>query len=270
MEFFAAAYLDAQLREGKSFKDVLSELRFNDQWDEVIEMLAGITERPAELVIWLNKQAQIKQQWHASVLAKRCLVASDALSDLHACVSVIRAPIIAPGLSSETEEIEDIPDEIFESLGAIRDPRAVMPFFQLLRFKLLNRYDGDVDGFYFCESNECHALAQFVYPQAIGPLTAFLDQVKNEGCEENEGLVELVETHLSVIRYCVDKDPLLALECTDVEIRRRAANILGEIGDTTSLPILENIVREDKGSSLFGSVADAARRAIEKIKERHP
>lgn len=97
-----------------------------------------------------------------------------------------------------------------------------------------------------------------------------MDQVKDEGREEDEGLVELVETHLNVIRYCIDEDPLLALECTDAEVRRCAANILGEIGDTKALPILENIVREDKGRSLFGNVADAAQRAIEKIKERDP
>jgi hypothetical protein len=139
MEFFAAAYLDSQLRGDKSYNDVLSKLFFNNQWDEVIEMLAAITERPAELVLWLNKQAEIKQQWHAAVLAKRCLVASDALSDPHACVSVLRAPTIAPELSSETDEIEYIPDEIFESLGAMCDERAVIPFFQLLRFKLIKK-----------------------------------------------------------------------------------------------------------------------------------
>jgi hypothetical protein len=275
MEFFAAAYLDTKLLDGQSLTEVLGKLPFSNQWDEVIEMLAGITDKPAELVLWLNKLAAIKQQWHAAVLAQRCLVASRAIHDLHACLSVIRAPVIAPQDAVEIEDIRNIPEEVFEALGGMGDPRAVEPFFQLF----IN--DGcDIEDIYFVESTKCRSLSYFVYPAAIKPLTKIFEEVSAEGNEENKGFLELVEDHLFLLHYLYngdsspldlhsEADPLLALENTDAEVRRCAANILGETGDSKALPILEIMVREDKGRTLFGSVANAALKAIEKIKERH-
>jgi len=61
----------------------------------------------------------------------------------------------------------------------------------------------------------------------------------------------------------------LLLYDEDAEVRRRVAEVLGEEGDSKSLSELERVVQQDEGVTLFGSVADAAKEAIRKIKQRH-
>ena len=68
--------------------------------------------------------------------------------------------------------------------------------------------------------------------------------------------------------------PVLKIVSTRIQVvlerlNRGFIEFLGEIGDIKALPILENIARDDKGRTLFGNVADAAQKAIGKIKERH-
>ena len=58
-----------------------------------------------------------------------------------------------------------------------------------------------------------------------------------------------------------------ALGDPDEEVRQEAAQVLGEISDSRALPELAQIAREDMGKTPWGSVAEAATKAVEKIKE---
>jgi HEAT repeat protein len=64
--------------------------------------------------------------------------------------------------------------------------------------------------------------------------------------------------------------PLIAaLRDPEADVRERAAWALGEIGDTRALSELEHVTREDTGKTRSGtSVADAARKAIARIRKR--
>ncbi len=67
--------------------------------------------------------------------------------------------------------------------------------------------------------------------------------------------------------------PLIAaLHDSDPNIRWQATRILGGIGDARALPELERLAQEDRaktmGTSSLVNVADAARQAVEKIKNK--
>jgi len=64
-------------------------------------------------------------------------------------------------------------------------------------------------------------------------------------------------------------EPLIgALDDPNEWVRRQAAWALGEIGDARALPELERVAREDTGKTPWGSVAEAAREAAERIRRR--
>lgn len=125
VEFFAAAYFDTKLRAGQDYAAVLGELPLNSQWHEVIEMLCGISDHPAELVLWLNQQAFTRREWRLAALATRCLKASNAVYDKDACLSVINLLTVVPQDSDEMHEIGDIPDEMVDTLKRIDGPHIV-------------------------------------------------------------------------------------------------------------------------------------------------
>jgi len=65
-------------------------------------------------------------------------------------------------------------------------------------------------------------------------------------------------------------EPLIAaLRDPNAYVRWCAADALGKIGDARALPELERVAREDTGKTWRGaSVADAAREAIARIRQR--
>jgi HEAT repeat protein len=382
VEFFAAVYLDAELLAGQDCAVVLSEILFNNQWNEVTEMLAGISDLSAQLVLWLNEQAVTKKEWRLAALATRCLKAGNAVYDKDACLSVINLITVAPQNSDEIEEIRDIPEEVVETLermggplmvdplinvvenvygytaqraavalghigdrkavvpligflqrdtndtgtlagvvealGELGDPRAIEPLIKLSQegdyhsgpfsficedalwalekildqcvverlIQLLSCYEegtvasplstlimsiSDVlkpeASRSFKDTLHLSALDSLLYtehPQFIRPLRIFLDEIK----DRNTGLDDLISSNLQRIRERQDESPLLALLNPDPEVRRRAIIILGEVGDVWVAQQLEQLVRDDLGRTLFGTVADAAQEAIEKIQKR--
>ncbi len=382
-EFFAAGYLDTKLRAGQDFATLLSELPFNSQWNEVIEMLGGISDRASELVLWLNQQALTKKEWHLAALAIRCLKAGNAVYDKEACLSVINLINVAPKDLDEIEEVRDIPDEIVETLKSMGDPHAVEPLITVLQnvygatadraavalgqlrnlqavAPLITILQSDTDdtgklagvvealgelgdlravepliklsqeGDYhsgpfsficedalwalekiidqcaverliqilFCHKenvdsaplstliksitdvlkltesqgyfndtlhlNVLYSLMHIEHPQFIKPLRIFLDEIK----DRNTGLEDFISSNLQRIQERQDQYPLLALLNPDPEVRRRAAIILGEVGHVWAVQHLEQLARDDLGRTLFGTVADAAQEAIEKIQKR--
>jgi HEAT repeat protein len=382
-EFFAAIYLDTKLRAGQDFGTLLCELPINSQWNEVIEMLGGISDRSSELVIWLNQRALTKKEWHLAALATRCLKAGNAVYDKEACLSVVNLINVTPKGLNEIEEVRDIPDEIVETLKSMGDPHAVEPLMTVLQnvygatankaavalgqlrnlqvvdplitilqsdtddtgklagvvealgelgdlrvvepliklsqkgdhfngpfsficedalwalekiidqgavkrlIQILSCHKENVDSTplstliksitdvlkltelqgYFSDTlhlNVLYSLMDIEHPQFIKPLRIFLDEIK----ERNTGLENFISSNLQRIQELQDRHPLLALLNPDSEVRRQAAIILGEVGDLWVAQYLEKLARDDLGWSLFGTVADAAQEAIEKIQKR--
>jgi HEAT repeat protein len=91
LEYFATAHLDSQLRAGHSFAEVICDRHDNEWWGEVITMLAGISNRSAEMVVWLSLECVSKNRANILWLAMRCLETSAALDDESACKSIAEA-----------------------------------------------------------------------------------------------------------------------------------------------------------------------------------
>jgi HEAT repeat protein len=109
-----------------------------------------------------------------------------------------------------------------------------------------------------------YSLMHTEHSQFIRPLIVFQNEIKGK----DTGLEDFVSRNLQRICDRQDEYPLLALLNPDPEVRRRAAIILGEEGDTWMTQYLERLVRDDHGQTLFGTIADAAKEAKEKIQMR--
>src|SRR5262249_8015271 len=109
-----------------------------------------------------------------------------------------------------------------------------------------------------------YCLLQTQDPRLIKPLLAF----QHEHSGKKTGLEELVSHSLQRILDLQDAHPVVALLNPDPEVRRCAAIILGEEGNPRMVQRLERVIQEDRGQTLFGSVADAARAAKRKCEAR--
>jgi HEAT repeat protein len=137
------------------------------------------------------------------------------------------------------------------ALGRIGDPRAVEPLIQAL---------GDPDE--EVRWRAAWALGKIGDPRAVEPLIQALG--------DPDAWVRLgAALALGRIGDPRAIEPLIqALGDPDEEVRWRAAEALGEIGDLRALPKLERMARKDTGKTLWGSVAEAAREAAERIRRR--
>lgn len=114
-----------------------------------------------------------------------------------------------------------------------------------------------------------NALGKLGHPRAISLLVALREQELTwDVPDQDEYLLEEIEAALAGILKRRDQEPILALKDPDAEVRRQAACVLGEEGDITALALLREIIRSDREVTLFGSVAQAAREAVEKIEDR--
>lgn len=109
-----------------------------------------------------------------------------------------------------------------------------------------------------------YSLLQTQDPRLIKPLLAF----QHEHRGKKTGLEELVSDSLQRILDLQDAHPEVALLNPDPEVRRCAAIILGEEGNPRMVQRLKRVIQEDRGQTLFGSVADAARAAQKKCEAR--
>jgi HEAT repeat protein len=380
LEFFVAMYLDAKLEDGQDYITVLDQRPFNDRWNEILEILGGISKRAAGLVVWLNELSLAQRDWRLAALGTRCLKAGVAVHDRDACLSVVNMLKIAPLGSNERDEMSELPEEVVETLKNMGNPLALEPLISVLEnadsctgmyaakalgqignrravaplIKVIEEAYEDVDrvigaiealtelgdlqaieplikfsqagdvmsgsdcvacedaswaleklldrnaverlfeilsctkknvndsplsnllrpisdatsSSWFKDTMHLEALCSFCAtedPRLIGPLIAFQDEISGK----NTGLDELVSRNLERIRDRQDAEPLLALLNPDPEVRRRAVTILGGTGNERIRQLLERLVREDRGQTLFGKVADAAQEAIQEIQKRN-
>jgi HEAT repeat protein len=85
--------------------------------------------------------------------------------------------------------------------------------------------------------------------------------------DENRLVRRRAAEALGEIRDARAVEPLIgALRDRDSWVRRRAAEALEKIGDPRPLPHLRRVAREDEGKTPWGTVADAAREAIRRIR----
>lgn len=241
-----AAYMDSQLRTGLSFEKVLAERLFSDHWSEAIAMLAGINDRPVELVKWLSQEVERKNDWRRVLLVKRCWETSAASDDAEAQAAVIDALLVgfANGVSNEkgiayrgidprvrrlsihalasigAPAVERLIDSLkvglgvgagaADALGMVGDPRAVEPLIAALADE--ERSD--------TRRSAATALGRFGDPRATLALFAALsDEDEDVGWaaadalgeigdrEVVEPLIELLEGHGEEFSWLVDSEP---------------------------------------------------------------
>ena len=240
-EYFAAEALRVELEATRDYAAVLGDRPFTGEWDEVIAMLAGVYSDPISLVKWLATEVAARQQGHAALLAHRCWKTSDAAGDVGARTLVIKALIRA--LRDPDEWVQE---EAAEALGKIGKP-AVEPLIGAL---------GDPHG--WVRSGAAWALREIGDVRAVEPLIGAL-----RDSDENVRWVAVVA--LGKIGDVRAVEPLIeALGDQDEWVRYWAALALGVIGEARALPELERVAQEDQSES----VAEAARRAAERIRKR--
>jgi HEAT repeat protein len=338
LEYFAAEYLRRKLKDQPDYPRILGKRLFTGTWDEVIIMLAGISDRSAEMVKWLAAQMVEKKQWHAALLIQGCWETSDAARDLEARAAVIDGLIAALGdpdahvdwsvtralvrigvpaverliatlrdphgyvrnraldalVQIGPPAVEPLIDALRDpnpnmrkraagALGQIRDPRACASLIVALR-------DADV----VVRRRAAYALWEISCAQGVEPLIAVLhdtDAIVRQRAAYALGqlrdpravkpLISNLRDADKDVRACtVDAlgrigDPravealIAALHDSEPEVRWSAADALGRISDPRALAELERVAQEDKGHRKYrGRVADAARKAAEKIQRR--
>jgi hypothetical protein len=245
-EYFAAEYLAAKLQVRPDYKTVLGDRPFTEGWDEVTAMLAGICNRPGELVQWLSHEASARQQGRAALLVYRCLVTSNAMSDTEAHTAVADTLIGALG-----DPDPRVRSKAALALGKISDPRVVGHLIDALDDPNAEVRWGAV-----------FALGDIGDPRAVGPLIRMLgDPYVQVRLWAVASLVKIGAPAVELL--------ITALGNPDRKVRWGAAEALGRIGDPQALPELERVAREDTGVTWWdGHVADAAREAARRIRER--
>jgi HEAT repeat protein/energy-coupling factor transporter ATP-binding protein EcfA2 len=160
----------------------------------------------------------------------------------------IRGPAVGPLIGALWDEDSRVRRRAAEALGEIGDARAVGPLIGALRDK-----DSRV------RQKVAEALGKIGEP-AVEPLIGALR-------DENRLVRRRAGEALGEIRDARAVEPLIgALRDRDSWVRRRAAEALEKIGDPRPLPHLRRVAREDEGKTPWGTVADAAREAIRRIR----
>lgn len=142
------------------------------------------------------------------------------------------------------------------ALGILRARRAVGPLLKMLK-------QGDNDTMH----SFIRALGKIGDLRARPFLLELRGAERDNEVESDESLIEELDEALQSISIRVDSDPVIALNYPDAMIRREAALLLAKEGDFGALPKLRNLL-VDTEETLFGSVADAAKEAINQIEKR--
>lgn len=279
-EYFAAVHLNYEIRD-LQFEIALGERPFSSNWNEVIIMLAGISDQPVELVKWLAAQSLDKKQGRTAFLVHRCWETSDAVRSIEACTVVISALtaalhdpdcIVRWYAASALKEIgapavellctllrdqdKEVRVDVAGILGRIGNPLAIEPLITALR-----------DPYRDVRCYVALALQDIGAP-AVKPLCSALynsNIVVREGAAAAlraigtpavEPLIAVLsdpdaKVHkyaayaLADIRDSSIVEPLIvALRDPDKEVRWWAAHILGEIGDPRTVEPLIATLRD--------------------------
>jgi HEAT repeat protein/energy-coupling factor transporter ATP-binding protein EcfA2 len=219
----------------------------------------------------------------------------------------IGAPAVEPLIAVLHDPDAGVRWRVATALGNIRDTRAVEPLIAALhdpdtsvRWRVAKALGNIRD----TRAVECdpdasvrwraaEALGKIGHPRAVEPLIAALRDpdravhwyaalaLRRIGAPAVEPLIAALRDPDGGVRWHAAwqlgeiGDPravgplIAALRDPEADVRERAAWALGEIGDTRALSELEHVTREDTGKTRSGtSVADAARKAIARIRER--
>lgn len=136
------------------------------------------------------------------------------------------------------------------ALGEIGNPRAVEQLIAALQ-----------DKFPSVRMGAAFALGRMDDPRAVGALiSALQDPIPFVRWSVTSALEQINDPFTVGPLIAALKDP-------DSKVRRCAALALGKIGDPQALPELERLAREDKSMTILGGVAEAARTAVDKIRQ---
>jgi HEAT repeat protein len=213
LEYFAATFLEAQLRAGRTFAEVLGARLFDEAWGEVLVMLAGISDQPGAVVAALGRQVMDWQQGQRALLVMRCWETSSAAADPEATAALVEALLAA----TRTPENRYVPAQklrprVVEALAKVGPP-AVARLVAAL---------ADESG--PARSIAAAALGRIGDPQAVEPLIAAL----SDGWSRKNAAGALAS-----IGDARAAGPLFALlGDEDEDVRWKAAGALREIGDS--------------------------------------
>jgi HEAT repeat protein len=211
LEFFVALYLDTKLGDGHDYATVLAQRPCNERWNEVIEILGGITKHPGGLVVWLNELSLARKDWRLAALATRCLKAGSAAYDKEACLSVANMLEVAPPDIDETYEIGDLPEELIETLKQMGNPSALNPL-----ITILEKADG-------CAAmHAAKALGQIGNRRAIAPLIKVVEDAYDDIDRiigAMEGLAELGDSRAvePLLKFSQEGDSISGPGCVACE-----------------------------------------------------
>ncbi len=301
-EYFAADELRAWLEQRRDYDDILDYV-LDEKWYEVFLMLAGIYDRPDELAVAIAGDGMPS---YRAVLAWNCLQNSDKAREQSACnaliqplISAMRTDVAAVkvhwGIIAALREIgASAVDPLINSLkdadwgvrafaawtlGTIGDSRAAEPLRELLKdedeiVRMAAAFGlsllGDADALQtfisiLAETEQRSWLEEeFTSKRKLTPLEKEAASLVFAGL----GLGIPWEKAAALLRRLDVDSAIAALQDTDPLVRWIAIQALEWLGDSRALPHLEKLAREDTGRTLWGSVADAAREAAERIRRR--
>lgn len=90
-EYFAAEYLRQRLAKGQDYDSILGEHPFVETWNETIVMLAGIYDRPVDLVMWLGARVLERNDSQAAFLLQQCWETTSAVKSDQARRAIVNA-----------------------------------------------------------------------------------------------------------------------------------------------------------------------------------
>ncbi|MBM4430230.1 MAG: NACHT domain-containing protein [Chloroflexi bacterium] len=162
----------------------------------------------------------------------------------------IGEPAVEPLIQALRDPDERVRSWAVEAIGKIGKP-AVEPLIQVLH-----------DPNPWVRSGAAEALGRIGGHRAVVSLIqALRDPDEGVRYEAAVAMGEIGDAW--AVRYLIP-----ALRNPDARVRWRAAKALGKIGDPRALPWLEWVARGDRGKTPWGDVADAAMKAMERIRER--
>jgi HEAT repeat protein len=266
IEYFAAVYLKAEI--GDSRFEILGERSFSGKWDEVIVMLAGISDRPVELLRWLAARVVDIQHALGAFLVHRCFEASDATQEAGALAAVLDAFSVVLHDPNESVRV----DAAIILLN-IQHPRAIELIIAILPtvgrqdMLALNSALGYIRAPYVVEPSiialsnpevnvrtiAIGLLAQSGDKRAVEPLITTLR-------DASAWVRSRAALALGKIGDARAVKPLIAaLGDADEEVRRHAAESLGEIGDMHAVESLVAALHDTDIRVVLGVASALAR-----------
>jgi len=266
VEYFAAAALKHGLDTELTLDRMRRDAIFHDDWEEVIEMLAGIHDQPTEFIKWLGNwilkdkdrylDIHNRRIFDTACLLYRCWRTTKTLeSNEETKDIVVKALLIAMHTSNPITPVGDALEDIGGKL-----------IIDSLASELQNASP---------DSNSLFGMRALFVLKRIGdtsvikPLLNYYATRSDREIERNlavEAIVAILEREefdsLAVEAFTS------ALEHSNPRLRALAAHLLGEGGVVEALPKLDSLAVNDLEKTLWGKVADVANEAARKIRQQ--